>query len=85
MSDSLLTVDAKNLLCPMPIIRLQQAIASISVNTKIRLLATDPGTKADVQAWTRVHGHTLLSQRQEIQQEQTVYVFDIATGSLENA
>ncbi|MFV8834990.1 sulfurtransferase TusA family protein [Aquisalimonas sp.] len=50
-------VDARGLLCPMPVIRVQDAIAGMSPGAEVHLLATDPGVQADVPAWCRVHGH----------------------------
>lgn len=50
-------VDARGLLCPMPVIRVQDAIANLASGAEVQLLATDPGVRADVPAWCRVHGH----------------------------
>ena len=52
-------VDARGLLCPLPVIRTQDAIAGLSPGCRVRVLATDPGVHADIPAWCRVHGHTL--------------------------
>jgi len=54
-------VDARRLLCPMPVIRLQQTIARLAPGDEVDLLSTDPGSRRDVPAWCRVHGHELLS------------------------
>ncbi|SEP00677.1 sulfurtransferase TusA family protein [Aquisalimonas asiatica] len=60
-----LVVDARGLLCPMPVIRVQDAIASATPGTEVHLLATDPGVQADVPAWCRVHGHRVEAVREE--------------------
>lgn len=52
-------VDARGLLCPMPVIRTQDAIAALPANAVVQVLATDPGVHADLPAWCRVHGHVL--------------------------
>ena len=52
-------VDARGLLCPMPVIRTQDAIAGLAPGTRVQVLATDPGVHADLPAWCRVHGHVL--------------------------
>ena len=56
-----LSVDAKNLSCPMPIIRIKKAIATVDVGDVIEAWATDPGALSDVRAWTRSVGHELLT------------------------
>lgn len=57
MSADPLQVDARGLLCPMPVIRLQDAVAGLAEGACVELLATDPGVHADIPAWCRVHGH----------------------------
>lgn len=52
-------IDARGLLCPMPVIHTQDAIAGLSPGCCVQVLATDPGVHADLPAWCRVHGHTL--------------------------
>ena len=56
---SKLVVDARNLLCPMPVIRTQDAIASCQPGDELQVLCTDPGVVHDIPAWCRVHGHTI--------------------------
>ena len=53
------TVDARGLLCPLPVIRTQEAIAGLPADAVVCVLATDPGVHADLPAWCRVHGHVL--------------------------
>ena len=60
-----LFVDSKNLLCPMPIIKLTQAIKKIGVGQTILTETTDPGSKYDIEAWARQTGHELLSTESE--------------------
>jgi tRNA 2-thiouridine synthesizing protein A len=58
-------VDARNLLCPMPVVRTQQAVASLEAGDIIEVCATDPGALHDIPAWCRIHGHEVLATRQE--------------------
>lgn len=51
------TVDARNLLCPMPVIRTQDAAAQCASGDTLVVHCTDPGVKHDIPAWCRVHGH----------------------------
>lgn len=65
-----ITLDARKLLCPLPVIRVQQAIQNLLVNDTLTVLATDPGVLYDIPAWCRIHGHTVLTieqTKQEIQ------------------
>ena len=53
-------LDARNLLCPMPVIRVQDAMESLGPGEEIEVRCTDPGAMSDVPAWCRVHGHEVL-------------------------
>lgn len=59
------TLDCKNLLCPMPIIKLTQALKKMQPGQTILVETTDPGSKYDIEAWARQTGHPLLSTGQE--------------------
>lgn len=50
-------VDARNLLCPLPVIRTQDAVAQLQPGDTLQVLCTDPGVVHDIPAWCRVHGH----------------------------
>lgn len=54
------TLDARRLLCPLPVIRVQQLIDELgaaAVGEKIHAVCTDPGAVYDIPAWAKVHGH----------------------------
>lgn len=51
------TLDARGLLCPLPVIRTQERVASLADGDQLEILATDPGALHDIPAWCRVHGH----------------------------
>jgi TusA-related sulfurtransferase len=53
-------VDAKGLLCPMPIVRLSKAAKAMVPDQVILLEATDPGSIPDVAAWARNTGNHVL-------------------------
>ena len=55
------TLDARGLKCPMPVVRTSQEIKKISVGGTLELLATDPGSVADMIAWCKSTGNELLS------------------------
>ncbi len=58
-------LDSKNLLCPMPIIKLSQAIKKIDAGQTILTETTDPGSQYDIAAWARQTGNELLSTEQD--------------------
>lgn len=60
-----LELDCKNLICPIPIIKISQAIKLVTIGGTVQMEATDPGSKHDVAAWARQTGHELLETRQE--------------------
>lgn len=53
-------IDARGLLCPLPVIRLQDASKTLSEGSEIVLIGTDPGIMIDVPAWCRIHGHRVV-------------------------
>ena len=55
------TVNARNLSCPIPIVKSREAIKSLKINQVLEILATDPGSKADIPAWAHVTGQELIS------------------------
>ncbi len=56
-------LDARHLLCPMPVIRTQNRIAELAPGDTLEVQATDPGALHDIPAWCRVHGHEILETR----------------------
>ena len=58
-------LDARGLLCPMPLIRLQDFVASVPGGDLIEVLCTDPGTRSDIPAWCRLNGHRLVGVREQ--------------------
>ncbi len=55
-----LTVDAKGLSCPMPIVKTAQAVKQVASGALIEVLATDPGSTKDFDAWSRSTGNALI-------------------------
>ena len=54
------TLDATRLLCPMPVIRTQDKIKTLSAGDVLEVVCTDPGALQDVPAWCRINGHKVL-------------------------
>lgn len=58
-------LDARGLICPMPVIRTQNKIAELAPGDILEVTATDPGALHDIPAWCRVHGHEVLAAARE--------------------
>jgi len=58
------TLDAKGLLCPMPIVKLSKLVREMVPNEVVILEATDPGSIPDVTAWAKQTGNQLVAQEQ---------------------
>lgn len=54
-------LDARRLLCPLPVIRAQDKVAELEPGDTLDVLCTDRGALLDIPAWCRIHGHELLS------------------------
>jgi tRNA 2-thiouridine synthesizing protein A len=53
-------LDARRLLCPMPVIRAQDKISGLSPGDILEVWCTDPGARSDIPAWCRINGHRVL-------------------------
>ena len=53
-------LNARRLLCPMPVIRTQDKIAELSDGDLLKVTCTDPGVLHDIPAWCRIHGHEVV-------------------------
>ena len=58
-------LDARGLNCPLPILKTKKALADMTSGQILRVLATDPGSVRDFQAFARQTGNELLSQSEE--------------------
>jgi len=53
------TLDARNSLCPMPVIKTQDKIAELQTGDVLEVTCTDPGALNDIPAWCRINGHVV--------------------------
>ena len=58
-------VDARDLKCPLPIVRLSKAIKLMGLGDQVRIQANDPAFDADVRAWCRKTGNALIAFTEE--------------------
>jgi tRNA 2-thiouridine synthesizing protein A len=64
MSDALSAdreLDVRGLNCPLPILRAKKALGEIASGQLLKVMATDPGSVKDFQAFCKQTGHTLVS------------------------
>ncbi len=57
-------LDVKGLNCPLPILRTKKALADMQSGQTLRVMATDPGSVKDFQAFARQTGNEMLSSGQ---------------------
>lgn len=60
MADQIL--DAKGLNCPLPILKAKKQLTGMSGGQTLEILATDPGSVKDFEAFCRTTGNKLLEQ-----------------------
>ena len=58
-------LDAKGLSCPLPILKTKKALNDMAAGQMLKILATDPGSVKDMQAFAKQTGNTLVSSAEE--------------------
>ncbi len=69
-------VDARDLMCPMPVLAATKAMRLLEPGQVLKVLATDKGSLSDMPAWAEDSGNELLSAGTE----DGVFVFYIRKG-----
>jgi tRNA 2-thiouridine synthesizing protein A len=59
--ESNLKLNLEGLLCPIPIVKVSQAVKTLKIGDVLEATATDPGVLADIPAWTKSTGNELIS------------------------
>jgi tRNA 2-thiouridine synthesizing protein A len=54
-------LDARGLNCPLPILRAKKALGELASGQVLRIVATDPGSVKDFEAFTKQTGNELIS------------------------
>jgi len=65
MSDFDSELDASGLNCPLPILRAKKAISALDSEQTLRIIATDPGSVKDFEAFCKQTGNELVSSGEE--------------------
>ena len=55
-------IDTRGLNCPLPILKAKKALSDMRSGEVLKVLATDPGSMRDFQAFARQTGNELLEQ-----------------------
>ena len=58
-------LNARRLLCPLPVIRTQDAIKNLQTGDEIEVICTDLGVLQDIPLWCRLNGHEVIETRTE--------------------
>jgi tRNA 2-thiouridine synthesizing protein A len=58
-------LDASGLNCPLPILRAKKALNGMEVGKILHIIATDPGSVKDFEAFSKQTGNELLESREE--------------------
>jgi len=58
-------LDASGLNCPLPILRAKKSLAAMEAGQVLRIVATDPGSVKDFEAFAKQTGNELMSSGQE--------------------
>ncbi len=59
------TLDTKGLNCPLPILKAKKAIKGLQAGDILEVLATDPGSVKDFEAFARATGNELMEHSEE--------------------
>lgn len=66
------TLDARGLLCPMPVVKTAKAIKELEPGQVLKVVATDRGAITDLPAWAETTGNEMLAWHE--QDEQLVFL-----------
>ena len=58
-------LDCKGLNCPLPVIKTKKVLEKMAVGQVLEMVATDPGSKSDMVAWSKSTGHELIETKEE--------------------
>jgi len=72
-------LDARNLLCPMPVIRTQDRVKALDTGDILEVRCTDPGALNDIPAWCRIHGHRVVETKEDT--DEVVIILRVHTTS----
>lgn len=57
-------LDARRMLCPMPVIKTQDKVSQLKEGDRLTVVCTDPGALNDIPAWCRINGHKIIETKE---------------------
>jgi len=60
-----LKVDARKMPCPMPLLKLKQALNQLDIGQSVHLIATDPTSKRDFVSYINMTNHQISFEEQQ--------------------
>lgn len=73
------TLDAKRMLCPMPVIRTQDKVKTLSAGEILAVTCTDPGALNDIPAWCRINGHKVIGTQRD--DDEIIITIEVGDGT----
>jgi len=70
------TLDARRMLCPMPVIKTQDKVNTLNPGDVLEVTCTDPGALNDVPAWCRINGHKVVETKTD--DDEVIIVIEVA-------
>ena len=61
MSEVAMQLDARGLMCPLPVLRAKKAVSGLNSGQVLELLSSDPGSSRDLDAFCKQTGNEYLS------------------------
>ncbi len=58
-------LDARGWTCPLPVLRARKLLKAMDIGEELTVLATDPGSVRDFEAFCRQTGNTLLESSED--------------------
>lgn len=55
-------IDTQGLRCPLPLLKVRKVMRTLERGTRVVVLATDPGTEADLRVYCEKHGYQFLEE-----------------------
>jgi len=53
-------LDCRRMLCPMPVIKVQDKVETMNAGDELVAFCTDPGVMQDIPSWCRINGHQVV-------------------------
>jgi TusA-related sulfurtransferase len=70
-------LDCRGLLCPLPLLKTQQAVADLRAGQVLEVWTTDPQSESDLRAWAQAAGHHVTP----LAPQDGVYRFHVRRGT----